>query len=97
MDIAVRQAVEAAALRKARHVAFAASMLDAGLLPGETAGAAGHMVRGLAGAIDMLGRLHAENLASQPLLERWIFDVGAARFDAAVAQFRGELAAVQPA
>lgn len=94
MEAAVRQALDTAAARSLRNVAFAASMLDGGLSSGETTGAASAMLRGLTRGIDAAARLQALGLAGPLSLERWIFDVGIARFDAAAHQFRAELTAL---
>lgn len=94
MESAVRQALDTAAARSRRSVAFAASMLDGGLSPDETAGAASAMLRGLTRGIDAAARLQALGLTGPLSIERWIFDVGIARFDAAAHQFRAELTAL---
>ncbi|WP_068082918.1 M17 family peptidase N-terminal domain-containing protein [Novosphingobium rosa] len=93
MESAVRQAVGAAFFRPVRSIALAASMLDGGLTPAETAGASSAMLRGLTTALDAAAHLRAMNFVEPLTLTRWVFDVGIARFDAAAAQFRAELAA----
>ncbi|WP_206240606.1 M17 family peptidase N-terminal domain-containing protein [Novosphingobium terrae] len=94
MEGAVRQAVGAAFFRPIRSIALAASMLDGGLTPAETAGASLAMLHGLTGALDAAAHLRAMNFVEPLTLTRWVFDVGAERFDAAAAQFRSELAAI---
>lgn len=91
MEGAVRQAVGVASLRPLRSIALAASMLDGGLTPAESAGASSAMLRGLIGALDAAAHLHFVNFAEPLRLNRWVFDVGVERFDAAVRQFRDEL------
>jgi hypothetical protein len=97
MESAVRQAVGTAFFRPIRSIALAASMLDGGLTPAETAGASLAMLRGLTGVLDAAAHLRAMNFVEPLTLTRWVFDVGVARFEAATAQFRSELAALSPA
>jgi hypothetical protein len=92
MEAAVRQVVGAAFFRPFRSIAFAASMLDGGLTPARTAGAGAAMLRGLIAGLDAAARLQAMNWLEPLALQRWVFDVGAARFDAAARQFRSDLA-----
>lgn len=96
MESAVRQAIGAAFFRPIRSIALAASMLDGGLTPAETAGASLAMLRGLIGALDAAAHLRAMNLVEPLTLTRWVFDVGVERFEGATAQFRSELAALSP-
>lgn len=91
MAVAVRQALDTAAALSLQSVAFAASMLDGGLSPDDTAGAAGAMLRGLTRGIDAAARLQALGLTRPLSVTRWIFDVGIGRFDAAARQFHAEL------
>jgi hypothetical protein len=97
MASVVRQAVGAAFFRPLRSMALAASMLDGGLTPAETAGASSAMLRGLTEALDAAAHLRAMNFVEPLRLTRWVFDVGVERFDAATAQFRNELAAISTA
>lgn len=96
MDSAVRQILNAVSLRPVRSVALAASMLDGGLTPAQTAGAANAMVRGLTQGLDAAARLRDLGLAAPLSLERWVFDVGIDRFDAAAQQFRTALTTPSP-
>ncbi len=96
MESAVLQAVGAAFFRPIRSIALAASMLDGGLTPAETAGASLAMLRGLTGALDAAAHLRAMNFVEPLKLNRWVFDVGGERFEGATAQFRSELAALSP-
>ncbi len=97
MEAAVRQAVGTAFFRPFRSIALAASMLDGGLTPEETAGAASAMLRGLTKGLDAAAHLHAMNFVEPLSLDRWVFDVGVERFDAASRQYRTQLAAISSA
>jgi len=94
MESAVRQAIGAAFFRPLRSIALAASMLDGGLTPAETAGASSAMLQGLTKALDAAAHLRAMNVVEPLPLNHWVFDVGIKRFDAAAQQFRRELAAL---
>jgi hypothetical protein len=85
---AVRSAAEFALAMGVRSAAFAPGMLDSGLGADATVGASGHMVEGLAAALHARSRLTDFGLAERPALERWVFDVGAARLPNAIEQFR---------
>ncbi len=91
LSAAVQTAAVTASALGARSVAIAPSMLDSGLPPEQTQGAPAHMIEGLVAALDASARLQEIGLAPRPALERWFFDVGAARFEQAVEQFRAEL------
>lgn len=91
LSTAVQAAASAAFALGARSVAIAPSMLDSGLPPEQTQGAQAHMIDGLVAALDASARLQEIRLARPPALERWVFDVGAARFEQAIEQFRAEL------
>ncbi len=85
---AIRSAAEFAMALGVRSAAFAPGMLDSGIAPSTTAGASTFMVDGLTAALRARARLVDLGFAEKPLLERWVFDVGAARLASATAQFQ---------
>nr|WP_175801842.1 M17 family peptidase N-terminal domain-containing protein [Burkholderia anthina] len=90
----------ATAARTAMHhgvesAAFAPSVLDGGLTTAATAGMPQAMVSAVVAVIDTRYRLAERGLAAPPSLRRWVFDVGAARFDGAVEHFGNALAAAR--
>ncbi|WP_342251597.1 M17 family peptidase N-terminal domain-containing protein [Sphingomonas sp. OTU376] len=87
LEAAVHLAANTAFALKSRSAAFAPGMLDSGLLPDQTRGAPTHMVKGLIAAVDAQARLRELGLTRQTALERWVFDVGAPRFEDAAMQF----------
>lgn len=89
---AVRAAAGFALALGVRSAAFAPGMLDSGIAPESAAGAPGHMVDGLAKALESRHRLVALGLAGEPALLRWVFDVGAARLASATGEFRARVA-----
>ncbi|OAN59894.1 M17 family peptidase N-terminal domain-containing protein [Sphingomonas sp. TDK1] len=89
---AVRQAVSTALMLGVESGALAPSMLDSGLGPDKTSGAPAAMVQGLAAALDAQARLQMAGLVRPLSLTRWVFDVGAERFDGAVRAFAAALA-----
>lgn len=88
---AVRAAAEFALAMGVKSAAFAPGMLDSGITPDGTAGAIAHMLEGLAAALHARSRLVDFGLAKKPALQRWVFDVGAARLPIATAEFRERL------
>lgn len=84
---AVRAATEFALALGVRSAAFAPGMLDSGISPDGTTGASAHMIAGLAASLHARSRL----VAPKSLLERWVFDVGAARLETAAEQFSQQL------
>lgn len=88
---AVRAAAEFALVTGAKSAAFAPGMLDSGITPEDTTGAAAPMMAGLADALRARSRLIDLGLAEPAMLQRWTFDVGAARLSAATLQFRDQL------
>ncbi|HKT63956.1 MAG TPA: M17 family peptidase N-terminal domain-containing protein [Burkholderia sp.] len=84
---AMQQGVESAA--------FAPSILDGGLTTAVTGGMPAAMVNAVMAVIDTQYRLAELGLAAPPALRRWVFDVGAARFDGAVEHFGHALAAAR--
>lgn len=88
---AVRAAAEFALAMNVKSAAFAPGMLDSGISADGTSGASTHMIAGLAASLHARSRLTAFGLADKPLLERWVFDVGAARLQSATEQFRQQL------
>lgn len=88
---AVRSAATFALALGVRSAAFAPGMRDSGLSADGTAGAPAHMIAGLAAALATRHRLVAMGLAPAPVLERWAFDVGAERLEAAAREFREQL------
>lgn len=93
MGRAVALAARTALQLKTGAAAFAPGMLDGGLDPAATAGAAEAMVAGLLRALDAQARLEGLGLSEPSALTRWIFDVGGPRFASATAGFRAALAA----
>lgn len=91
---AVAGAFEIAAQRQAASVAFAPSLLDAGL--DRVAGAPPAMIGGLAATLERAHSLVDVGLASVPTVTSWTFDAGAAHLDGAEAAFRQALASIQP-
>lgn len=91
---AVATALRAAVQLGVGSAAFAPSLLDAGLAPETTEGTAAEMMKAVTAAIDAQWRIAACGLSPTPLLRRWVFDVGAAGFAAAVEQFEATLAAL---
>lgn len=89
---AVQRSVATALALHVGSAAIAPSMLDSGLGPAQTAGAPAAMMAGLAAALDAHARLRAIGFARDAALERWVFDVGAARFAGAAAAFGAALA-----
>jgi hypothetical protein len=87
----VRAAAEFALAIGAHSAAFAPGMLDSGITPGATVGASAPMIDGLAAALRARSKLVDLGLAGKPLLQRWVFDVGAARLSGAVEQFQEQL------
>ncbi|WP_084583128.1 M17 family peptidase N-terminal domain-containing protein [Sphingomonas azotifigens] len=94
---AVRAAVSTALALRVGTGALAPSMLDSGLGPDQTGGAPAAMVEGLAAALAVHARVQAVALVRPRTLTRWTFDVGAARFEGAVAAFGAAVAEHQPA
>lgn len=88
---AVDTAIRAATQLGANSAAFAPSLLDSGLAAHATAGVAQQMMRAVVRAIDAQISIAAHDLAPAPSLRRWVFDVGAAGFAAATAQFLAAL------
>lgn len=93
---AVATAVNAAMQLGVGSAAFAPSLLDSGLAPQATSGVAPAMMKAVTRAIDAQARIAALGLAPAPSLRRWVFDVGAASFAAATAQFQEALAELKP-
>jgi hypothetical protein len=87
MRRATRVAVHEAVRLKARTASFAPSMLDAGLHPNATTGAASEMLGGVVEAWSAEMRLVSLNLAPPPVLESWTFGAGAAHVSSMAAQF----------
>jgi len=94
---AVAAAVRQAAQRGARTVAFAPSLLDAGFDASSIAGVTPQMLAALVEALESQKRIAEHHLAPPLSLARWVFDVGAAHFDGAFAQFRDALSACRGA
>jgi len=88
---AVATAVSAATQLGVTSAAFAPSLLDSGLAPGETTNIASEMMKAATRAIDAQVSLATYGLAPSPSLRRWVFDVGEAGFAAAAEQFRATL------
>ena len=88
---AVRAAAEFALVVGAQSAAFAPGMLDSGIAASATAEASAFMIDGLAAALRARFRLVDLGLAQKPVLERWVFDVGAARLSGAVEEFGEQL------
>jgi len=78
-----------------RSVAFAPSVLDSGLTTGVTGNMPEAMVKAVLAAIDAQHRIAGLGLTPEPALRHWVFDVGAPRFEGAVAHFGSALAAAQ--
>jgi hypothetical protein len=93
MNRAVSLAAHIAQQRHAATVAFAPSLLDAGL--DGTAGTPTAMLRGLAATLLQTERGAASRLAHPSSLRRWTFDAGIAHLESAEAEFRAALAAEQ--
>ncbi|WP_157786198.1 M17 family peptidase N-terminal domain-containing protein [Dyella japonica] len=89
---AVATAVRAAMQLGVASAAFAPSLLDAGLAPGETAGAGPEMMKAVTRAIDAQASMATYGLVPTPSLRRWVFDVGAAGYAAAAEAFQATLA-----
>lgn len=89
---AAATAVRTAMLLGVASAAFAPSMLDAGLTPKQTTGAAAVMMKAVTHAIDAQASIEAYGLAPATSLRRWVFDVGAAGFAAASGAFQATLA-----
>jgi len=89
---AVTTALGAAVHLGVTSAAFAPSLLDSGLAPSVTAGVAPAMMKAVMRAIDAHVSIAAHGLAPAPSLRRWVFDVGAAGFSSAAAQFSAALA-----
>jgi hypothetical protein len=83
---AVARALEVAQHRQATSVAFAPSLLDAGL--DDTEGAAPAMLEGLCGALRRATGLAGSGLSNIPRLQAWTFDAGAAHMDGAASAFQ---------
>lgn len=88
---AVTVALGAAVHLGATRAAFAPSLLDSGLAPSATVGVAPAMMKAVMRAIDVHMSIAAHGLAAPPSLRRWVFDVGAAGFSSAAAQFSAAL------
>ena len=84
---AVSTAYASAVLMRVTSVAFAPGMLDSGLSGAQTAGAVAKMIEALTSAIAKRGWLRDEALARASSVHQWVFDVGAARYEDAVAEF----------
>lgn len=84
---AVSTAYASAVLMRVTSVAFAPGMLDSGLSGAQTAGAVAKMIEALTSAIAKRGWLRDEALARESSVRQWVFDVGAARYEDAVAEF----------
>lgn len=93
---AVQGAFVAAGIQGAASVAFAPSMLDAGLDPDRVGDAGDRMVAAVADAIDLDARLMRDGLTQGSSVHDWIFDVGAARFDTVLASFGAALRTIGP-
>ncbi|MBR8210642.1 peptidase M17 [Burkholderia cenocepacia] len=78
-----------------KSAAFAPSVLDGGLTTPATQGMPEAMVNAVLTVIDTQYRLAELGLAALPSLRRWVFDVGAPRFDGAVEHFRNALMAAK--
>lgn len=91
MGDAVAQAYRLAAQRGFSSVAFAPSMLDAGLDPSRTGDVPDRMTEALVKAIDADAPLHHHAQPANAKVHTWVFDVGAARFDAVYQRFLGAL------
>ncbi|QNK01498.1 M17 family peptidase N-terminal domain-containing protein [Dyella telluris] len=87
MGDAVAQAYLIASQRGFASVAFAPSMLDAGLDPGRTGDVPDRMMEALVNAIDAGARTDHHAQATKASVRTWVFDVGAARFDAVYQRF----------
>lgn len=88
---AVGAAVSAAVLRSAKSAAFAPSILDGGMTTAAAHDLPLQMIRALVRAVELQHRLAQLGLAPSPSLSRWVFDVGAERFEDATAAFRRAL------
>ena len=88
---AMRAATEFALATGAKSAAFAPGMLDSGITPEGTTGAPASLVAGLTDALRARSRLIDLGLAEPAMLQRWVFDVGAARLSAATQQFGDQL------
>lgn len=94
---AAAAAARTAMQRGAGSAAFAPSLLDSGLDSSATGDVAGLMLAAVIAAIDAQAQVAALGLASPPSLGRWVFDVGAAHFEATAERFRAAFAALPPA
>ncbi|WP_322023759.1 M17 family peptidase N-terminal domain-containing protein [Burkholderia sp. BCC1977] len=92
---AVATAARTAMQQGVESAAFAPSILDGGLTTAATAGMPQAMVKAVLAVIDTRYRIAELGLAAPPFLRRWVFDVGAARFDGAVEHFGNALAAAR--
>ncbi|RQZ42245.1 peptidase M17 [Burkholderia sp. Bp9090] len=92
---AVATAARTAIQQEVESAAFAPSILDGGLTTVATEGMPQAMVKAVLAAIDTGYRVAELGLAAPPALRRWVFDVGAARFDGAVEHFGNALAAAR--
>lgn len=88
---AAAMAARTAMQQGAESAAFAPSILDGGLTTGVTEGMPAVMVKAVLSVIDTQYRLAELGLAAVPSLCRWVFDVGASRFDGVVEHFRAAL------
>ena len=92
---AVATAARMAMQQDVESAAFAPSILDGGLTTTATEGMPQAMVKAVLAVIDTRYRVAELGLAGPPSLRRWVFDVGAARFDGAVEHFGNALAAAR--
>lgn len=84
----MQSAATAALALGVRSAAIAPSMLDSGLSALQANDAPKRMANGLLAALSTHARLSELALARKSKLERWVFDVGEARFEHAAEQFR---------
>ena len=91
---AVAAALRVAVQLDARTAAFAPSVLDSGLTSGAAIPEA--TMQGVLDAIDTQHQLVMLGLAEPLSLRRWVFDVGAPRFDTAVTAFSEALGRLRP-
>lgn len=94
---AAAAAVRTAVQRETASVAFAPSLLDAGLSPKMVECAACVMMSAVLGAIDAQAQIASLGLAQELSLRRWVFDVGDAHFDEVAKQFEEAFASHQKA
>ncbi len=87
LERAIRVAVREAVRAGAASVAFAPSLLDAGVVSGVTGDGAVAMLRGALRALAAESRLAALGLSPPPRLTRWSFDAGPTHLDSVGGEF----------